>query len=76
MRETAAVKGTRLLTEGRLIVTAAAAGEFAATVRGSGDVHRVTFGRGGWYCTCPARSTCSHLHAAWLIAAPKHKEMT
>ncbi len=74
MRETAAVKETRLLTEGRLIVVSAEPGYFAATVRGSGDVHRVAFGRGGWSCTCPARSTCSHLHAAWLIAAPTRED--
>ena len=69
-RESAQDKGARLLTEGRLVVTAAAPGVFAAVVRGSGDLHDVTFGRGGWACTCPARSTCSHLHAARLVAAP------
>ena len=69
-RESAQDKGARLLTEGRLVVTAASPGVFAAVVRGSGDLHDVTFGRGGWTCTCPARSTCSHLHAARLVAAP------
>lgn len=69
-RENAAARGARLLTEGRLVVTLAAPGSFAAVVRGSGDLHDVTFGRGGWSCTCPARGICSHLHAARLIAAP------
>ena len=69
-REGAESKGRRLLTEGRLVVEVAGPGVFAATVRGSGDIHLVQYGRGGWSCTCPARSTCSHLAAAQLIAAP------
>jgi uncharacterized Zn finger protein len=69
-RESAEDKGARLLVEGRLVVTAAGPGHFAAVVRGSGELHDVTFGRDGWCCTCPARSTCSHLYAAQLIAAP------
>lgn len=69
-RENAETRGARLLTEGRLVVTAASPGYFAAVVRGSADLHDVTFGRGGWSCTCPARGRCSHLHAAALVAAP------
>lgn len=69
-RENAQDKGRRYLTEGRLVVVSAAPGIFAAVVRGSGELHDVMFGRGGWSCTCPARSTCSHLCAAQLIAAP------
>ncbi len=44
-RESAEAKGARLLTEGRLVVQAAGPGYFAATVRGSGDVHQVRYGR-------------------------------
>ena len=69
-RESAQVKGVRLLTEGRVVVEGAGRGFFAAAVRGNGEIHAVTFGRGGWHCTCPARSTCSHLIACWAIAAP------
>lgn len=69
-RESVRAKGLRILTEGRVIVDQAGHGTFSASVRDSGDVHAVTFGRGGWACTCLARSTCSHLHACWLIAAP------
>ena len=69
-REGAEAKGRRLLTEGRLVVEVAAPGAFAATVRGSGDYHRVEFGRGGWSCSCPALSLCSHLVAAQLVSAP------
>ena len=69
-RETAAAKGQRYLTEGRVVVEMAAPGLFVATVRGAGDVHVVEYGRGGWSCSWRARSTCSHLCAAQLIAAP------
>ena len=75
-RENAEAKGARYLTEGRLVVLAAGPSYFAAVVRGSGDVHDVAYGRGGWACTCPARSTCSHLHAARLVAAPDAARLT
>lgn len=69
-RENVHDKGRRLLSEGRVVVERAAPGLFAAAVRGSGEYHTVTFGRGGWSCTCEARGLCSHLVAAQLIAAP------
>ena len=69
-RESAATKGARYLAEGRLVVELAAPGAFAATVRGIGDYHHVQYGRGGWSCSCTARSVCSHLVAAQLVSAP------
>lgn len=69
-RESAQDKGKRLLVEGRVVVEAAGPGYFAATVRGTGDVHLVEYARGRWTCSCPARLTCSHRSAAALIAAP------
>lgn len=69
-RESAETKGARYLTEGRMVVLSAGPSHFLATVRGSGEIHTVRFGRGGWSCTCPARSLCSHLVAARLVAAP------
>lgn len=69
-RENAEAKGVRYLSSGRLVVLEASRGYFLAVVRGAGEVHTVTYQRGGWSCTCAARSTCSHLHAARLIAAP------
>ena len=69
-RESAAAKGSRYLLEGRLVVESAGLGYFAATVRGAGEHHHVQYARGGWSCSCPCRSTCSHLHAARLVAAP------
>jgi len=69
-RESVKVKGRRYLTDGRLVVELAQSGYFRATVRGGGEVYVVTFGRGGWHCTCPARGLCAHLVAAHRIAAP------
>jgi len=69
-REGAEVKGRRYLTDGRLVVELAHPGYFRATVRGGGQIYCVSFGRGGWHCTCPARGVCAHLAAAHLIAAP------
>ena len=71
MRESAADKGKRLLTEGRLVVEQAGPGYFCATVRGSADIHLVQYTRRGWSCSCPSRSTCGHLVAAALVSAPE-----
>ncbi len=70
MREPAAVKAGRYLLDGRVVVELAQPGYFRAHVRGGGQIYVVTFGRGGWHCTCPARALCAHLAAAHLIAAP------
>lgn len=70
-RENAEDKGRRYLLDGRLVVQVVARpGHFSATVRGNGEIYLVTYGRGGWHCTCPARSLCCHLVAAHRIAAP------
>jgi len=69
-RESAEVKGRRYLLDGRLVLELAQPGYFRATVRGGGQIYGVSFGRGGWHCTCTARGLCAHLVAAHLIAAP------
>jgi hypothetical protein len=69
-KETVAAKAHRYLTEGRVIVTLATPGCVNATVRGDADVHQVTYQRGGWNCTCPARGRCAHLLAVGLVTAP------
>lgn len=70
MRENAAAKGRRLLTEGRLRVSEA--DEYAATalaeVRGdSGAVYVVRHDEDGWHCDCPARGRCGHVVALQLV---------
>lgn len=62
-REDARTRGTRLLIEGRVIVTAVTATAVRAIVRGEGHLWHAGYDRGVWRCDCPARSTCSHLHA-------------
>lgn len=69
-RETAPVKAGRLLVEGSVVVRLAGPEQVTATVQGSTGQHEVSWGRGGWFCTCPARSTCSHLLAVELVTAP------
>jgi uncharacterized Zn finger protein len=68
MRETAAVKGRRLLTEGRLPVLHVGEGEIVAAVKGDSDeVHHVGYSRGRWSCSCPAVGPCSHGMATALV---------
>ena len=69
-RERAEAKGRRYLEEGRLIISTAGPSYVDATCRGSGDVHSVTYRRGGWSCSCPALGRCSHLVALMLVTAP------
>ena len=46
-RESADSKGRRYLLEGRVVIESAGPGWIAATVRGAGEYHHVTYGRGG-----------------------------
>jgi len=70
MRENAAAKGARYLTEGRLIVTAVQHGHVAATCRGDGHLWLQTYDGGTWRCDCPAMSDkCCHLHALRRVVA-------
>jgi len=63
-RESAQVKGLRYLVEHRLLIGEVTADRVRATVRGSGEVYRLGFEGGRWFCGCPARTNgCSHLHA-------------
>ena len=76
MRENAAAKGRRYLTEGRVIVTAARAGHYVrAAIRGDGTVYRAGWDAGTWWCRCPARTDqCAHLAALRLVTAPDLEE--
>ncbi len=70
-RENAQTKGRRYLAEGRLIVTVANSHAVSAICRGGGALYQLGFGRGGWACTCPAKSLCAHLVALQLVTAPR-----
>ncbi len=68
MRENAAAKARRLLSEGRLDVRKVEADEIAAYVRGdSAEVYSVGYTPAGWYCDCSARGRCSHVMALQLV---------
>jgi uncharacterized Zn finger protein len=74
MRESAAVKGRRLLAEGRLTVIVAGdparPGLIVAECKGdSGTVYALgyDFRSREWRCTCPALGRCSHLVALQLV---------
>ena len=71
MRENADVKARRYLAEGRLVLEVVTASAVRATVRGDGALHRVTWDRGRWACSCPARGRCSHMFAVGLVTAPE-----
>jgi hypothetical protein len=73
MRENAAAKSRRLLTEGRLRVLAVELDGWRcrAEVRGdSGAIYDVGRDPGaGWFCSCPAVRPCSHDFALQLVVA-------
>jgi uncharacterized Zn finger protein len=69
-RESAATKGRRYLTEGRLNIEHVGDGRIVASCRGDlGDVYRLGYdpAKQEWRCTCPARQRCSHLVALQLV---------
>lgn len=75
MRENAATKATRYLTEGRLIVTRVHHGRVASSCRGEGHIWLQSFTDGAWRCTCPTKSdSCSHLYALRRVVAVDLKE--
>ncbi|MDP8975748.1 MAG: hypothetical protein M3N28_05145 [Actinomycetota bacterium] len=70
MRESAALKGRRYLTEGRVILERVDRHAVVATARGDGHVYRCGWSPlSGWHCTCAARGRCSHLVALGLVTA-------
>lgn len=72
VRENAAAKARRYLTEGRVILTEVSPGRIGARVRGDGSVYDIRFQDGHWSCDCPALTDqCSHLRAIRLVVAPE-----
>ena len=68
MRENAALKARRLLTEGRLTIRTIGPDAIVANVRGdSARVHVVVWDPTGWFCPCDAIGRCSHILAVQLV---------
>lgn len=68
-RENAATKGKRYLVEGRLMILHVGPSRVIARCRGTGVVHDLGFLNGRYFCSCAARSTCSHLHALQSVVS-------
>jgi uncharacterized Zn finger protein len=67
-REAALDKGLRYLVSGRLVIQRLDGHVIEARCRGDrGEVYRLGFRPGAWYCECPARTDCSHLFALWRV---------
>ncbi len=67
-RESTPEKALRLLTQGRLRVTKVDGDLVKAECRGdSGRVYELGHNNGQWICSCPARTSCSHMMALWLV---------
>lgn len=67
-------KPRRLLIEGRLTVHKVEVdrGMVYAECKGdSGSVYKLGWNADEqrWGCSCPARTTCAHLRALWLVAS-------
>lgn len=70
MREAAAEKGLRYLTEGRLTIVSADARRIEALVKGdSGHCYTVVHDHSRWACSCPARSRCAHMIALMRVCS-------
>lgn len=77
-RESFDVKARRYLAEGRLDVRHVVSDTVVALCRGdSGELYRVGYGSGGWYCDCPAKTRCAHLQALmWVVLRPGAREVS
>jgi hypothetical protein len=63
-REDAQTKARRLLGEGRLTIRRVNKAEVVGWCRGTDRFHRLGWSAdGGWWCSCEARGSCSHLLA-------------
>ena len=76
MRENAAAKGRRYVSEGRLVVRQLdeEGGVVVADCRGDGAIHSCGYDERGWWCSCAAKGRCSHLHALGLVCAVEPRE--
>jgi hypothetical protein len=67
VRDNAAAKGKRYLSEGRLIVEHVDAAGIRAVCPVMGSVYGLGCDNERWYCNCPARGLCAHLVALQLV---------
>ena len=72
MRENAAAKARRYVSEGRLIVRHVHGDHVLASCRGDGAIYEQRVNGADWSCDCPARGRCAHLIALGLVTATDH----
>lgn len=75
----AAAKARVYLSEGRLVVRALDeyAGTCLADCRGDAAIYGLGRDESGtWFCDCPARGRCCHLHALGLVVALEPRTAT
>lgn len=66
-------KARRYLAESRLTVLSVNGDTVTATCRGAGTVRQLGHDPArGWWCTCPARTACSHLAALQLVTVTRN----
>ncbi len=71
MRESAATKAKRYLSEGRVIINDVRPDRVSALVRGDGTIYSSGYTAGHWHCDCPTPTDrCSHLYALRMVTAP------
>jgi uncharacterized Zn finger protein len=69
MRENARDKGVRYVSEARLTVMHVnyETRTIRAVCRGEGAVYALGCDGDDWWCACPAKTRCAHLHALMLV---------
>ena len=69
MHENAEAKGVRYLGEGRLTILRVDERQIEAVCFGdSGEVYRLGYHPGSWWCDCPALGRCSHMTALMRVS--------
>ncbi len=67
-RENTLEKGIRYVGAGRLTVRHVSEHSVDAQCRGDrGEIYNLGYERGGWFCSCPALTACSHQFALWCV---------
>lgn len=75
-REGAREKGLRYLAEGRLVVEVVKGDLVQARCRGAGEIYPLGWNvRSGWWCDCPARGPCAHLHALQSVTVTDRRSI-
>lgn len=70
MREDRDTKAARLLSTGRVQITAVSPWHVEAIVRGDHGIYPAGYSSGSWHCECACLTGCSHVQALMLCTDP------